>query len=485
MGRGDAAHRTGGLFGWLPVVVVLALLIAAGAAYRFDLGSRWLGLDGADPRTNPAAVAPPPGLELPEPSAPPPVATPVTGVGSGAVDPAAVRRALRAGLSDRDLGRHVVAVVANLSGGSPVFESGSGPVVPASTLKLLTATAALEALGPDHTFTTSVVAGATAREIVLVGGGDPYLERGAVADDEQAYPPRADVATLARFTAKALRADGVRRVRLAYDDSLFTGPTASAQWRPDYVTDGVVSPITALWVDQGRGPDGWSRVADPSLEAARTFASALSRVGVRVQGEPRRALAPAGAGVLAEVESAPVDQIVERVLDVSDNEGAEVLARHVGLAVSGEGSFDAAAAGVVQTLRQLGVPLARDVVYDGSGLSRANRLDVETLVDVLRVAASPEHPQLRAVLTGLPVAGFTGSLSSRFASGAEAGPGRVRAKTGTLTGVHGLAGLATDLDGNVMVFAMIADRVGELDALDAREALDRVAAELGACRCSA
>ncbi|GAB2871445.1 D-alanyl-D-alanine carboxypeptidase/D-alanyl-D-alanine endopeptidase [Nocardioides pacificus] len=485
MGRGDARHTAGALSRWLPVVLVLALLAAAGAAYRFDLGSRWFGLDGPDPRTDPAAVAPPPGLDLPELTEPAPVAAPVPASAAGAVDPVAVRRALRAGLADQDLGRHVVAAVANLSGGSPVFESGSGLVVPASTMKLLTAAAALEALGPDHTFTTRVVAGAGSREVVLVGGGDPYLARRPLAADEEAYPPRADVVTLARATARALRADGVRRVRLAYDDSLFTGPTATPRWRPDYIPDGVVSPITALWVDQGRVEDSWSRVADPSLEAGRAFAAALTRAGVRVQGQPQVGAAPAGATALAQVESAPVDQIVERVLDVSDNEAAEVLAHHVGIAVSGEGSFTAGAAGVVQTLRRLGVPLARDLVYDGSGLSRENRLDAVTLLDVLRVAASSEHPRLRAVLTGLPVAGFTGSLAERFDTGADAGPGRVRAKTGTLTGVHGLAGLATDLDGNVMVFALIADRVGELDALDAREALDEVAAQLGACRCSA
>jgi D-alanyl-D-alanine carboxypeptidase/D-alanyl-D-alanine-endopeptidase (penicillin-binding protein 4) len=59
----------------------------------------------------------------------------------------------------------------------------------------------------------------------------------------------------------------------------------------------------------------------------------------------------------------------------------------------------------------------------------------------------------------------------------------VQAKTGTLTGVHGLAGVATDLDGNVMGFVAIADKVPAAQQLYARLTIDKVAAALGACRC--
>ena len=87
------------------------------------------------------------------------------------------------------------------------------------------------------------------------------------------------------------------------------------------------------------------------------------------------------------------------------------------------------------------------------------------------------------MIVGLPVAGFTGSLTNRFDTGEPAGRGRVRAKTGTLTGVHGLAGIAGDLDGNLMAFVLVADRVALRNNLDARVDLDRAAAELGACHC--
>ena len=85
------------------------------------------------------------------------------------------------------------------------------------------------------------------------------------------------------------------------------------------------------------------------------------------------------------------------------------------------------------------------------------------------------------------MAGFTGSLTDRFDTGDQAALGRVRAKTGTLTGVHGLAGTATDLDGNTMVFVIVADKIPKkngLAQLKARVAIDEMASRLGGCHCS-
>ena len=103
---------------------------------------------------------------------------------------------------------------------------------------------------------------------------------------------------------------------------------------------------------------------------------------------------------------------------------------------------------------------------------------------VLRLAASDDHPGLRPVLTGLPVAGFTGSLEYRFTDTAPPARGRVRAKTGTLTGVSALAGVATDLDGTTVTFVLVADRVALVKTLAAREALDAAAAAIAGCHCS-
>lgn len=466
------------------MLVVLALLVGVG--WQLGLADRWgiterLGLDDPDPRRNPAAVEPPAELELPEPAGVDPVAAPL---GGGAPDPSAVRRALGGLLDDRRLGRRVSVAVSGLDG-DPVVALGPRRVTPASTIKLLTALVALETLGPEHRFTTSVVVDPDqGRDVTLVGGGDPLLARTAV--EEATYPDQADLTTLARKTARRLRSDGRRTIRLTYDDSLFSGPEASPAWEPDYLPDDVVSPITALWVDQGREQPGLSeRSADPSAAAAAFFAQELERQGIRVTGGPVPGPAPAGATEIASVEGAELAEVVQHVLEVSDNEAAEVLARHAAIAEGLPASFSGAGSAVVAVLDRLGIPAPGAVVLDGSGLARGNLVDVRTLLAVLATGAGGD-PDVSMVTEGLPVAGFSGSLGYRFAADADEGLGWVRAKTGTLVagGVHGMAGVVTGRDGTVMLFVAVADRVKLANTLFVRDRLDQVAAALADCACS-
>jgi serine-type D-Ala-D-Ala carboxypeptidase/endopeptidase (penicillin-binding protein 4) len=452
---------------WGPVVLVLAILAAAGAAYRWDLGTRWFGAPSS------SSAAPPAVLTLPSVPTPRPVARPAPG---GQPSPAAVRRALAPALRTPHLAR-LRAVVAPLTG-RPVLEVGRGTSMPASTLKLLTATTALEALGPRHTFTTRVVAHGR-HGLTLVGGGDPFL----AGKQPTSGPARGDASlqALAHTTARQLRSEGVGRVRLSYDATLFTGPQVNPTWPASYVSEQVVSPISALWADEGVSPDGSHRVADPASAAAAEFAAYLDKDGVHVSGPIRATPAPRRTTEVASVSSQPLADIVERVLQNSDNEGAEVLAHQAGLALTGQGSFAGGVNAVRRTMTQLGVPLPGARIHDGSGLSRHDRVDASTLVRVLQVAASPAHPELRSVVTGLPVAAFDGSLTDRFEH--SKGRGFVHAKTGTLTGTSALAGLATDARGRVLVFAFVSNHVPLLDTLDARAALDRLASALASCRC--
>ncbi len=464
---------------WLAEIVVLALLVFGVAAARFDLGERWFGW-GPDPKTEPAAVAPPEGLRLPPQAAAGPVSTPPA---VRPADPARVAAALRPFLPRRGvLGRHVGVLVADLQSGRTLVRAGASTITPASTTKLLTTSAALESLGPMARFRTTARWDATHRRLVLVGGGDPFLAS-SPHQARAAYPHKADVATLAQAAARRLRALHVRRVSLAYDDSYFSGPAVNPTWPATYISESVVSPISALWVDEGHAPGSEGFVADPAAEAARVFGVALRRAGLRVAPKAVRAGAGPDAVEVASVSSAPLGQIVERTLEVSDNQAAEVLARHVGLAEKQQGSFAAGTAGVLEVLRRLGVNVSGDTLYDGSGLSRLDRLKTDTLAGVVRLATSHQHPELRSVMTGLPVAGFTGSLAYRFDKGPVEARGRVRAKTGTLTGVHALAGLADDATGARMVFVVVADRVRLLKNLEAQTLIDRIAAALGACRC--
>lgn len=447
---------------------MVLLFAGAAAAYHYDLGTRWFGADPSTPVT-----APVPGLDLPSVAPPGPVARPAP---TGRPTAAGVRRALAADLGDPHLA-DLRAVVAPLSG-PPVLDLGRGVSTPASTLKLLTAAAALASLGPDHTFTTRVVADGR-RALTLVGGGDPFLAGAQPADGPAAHD--ASLQALAGATAHRLLARGTTAVTLAYDTTLFTGPSVDPHWPADYIPDAVVSPIDALWADEGVAADGHGRVADPAATAAGDFSSYLRADGVRVAGSVSEHPAPRAARELARVTSLPLADIVERVLQNSDNEGAEVLARQVGLAVSGDGSFAGGVAGVRRTLQGLGIDLGAARLYDGSGLSRDDRVDARTLVDVLQLAASADHPDLRAVVTGLPVAGFDGSLQDRFDQ--ATGRGWVRAKTGTLSGTSALAGLVTDARGRPLVFAFVSNHVPAVGTLDARAALDRLASALAACRC--
>jgi D-alanyl-D-alanine carboxypeptidase/D-alanyl-D-alanine-endopeptidase (penicillin-binding protein 4) len=100
---------------------------------------------------------------------------------------------------------------------------------------------------------------------------------------------------------------------------------------------------------------------------------------------------------------------------------------------------------------------------------------------VLQLASSPDHPELRSVVTGLPVAAYDGSLASRFDH--SAGRGLVRAKTGTLTGTSALAGITTDVRGHALVFAFVSNHVKYAETLDTRAALDRLATALATCPC--
>jgi D-alanyl-D-alanine carboxypeptidase/D-alanyl-D-alanine-endopeptidase (penicillin-binding protein 4) len=362
--------------------------------------------------------------------------------------------------------------------GRPVHAQGPRLVTPASTLKLLTCLAALKVLGPEHRFTTSVVR--RPGRVVLVGGGDPLLTTRADSD----YPQEADLTTLAKQTALALDKKHRTTVRLGYDDSLFAGPSVDPSWEPDYVSTDVVSPITALWVDEGRErPQLTSRAADPSLAAAGDFAALLRRQGVTVVGAPQHTTVPGSAPEVASVHSAALVEIVQHILEVSDNEGAEVLSRQVGLAEGRPGSFAGGSSAVQAVLHRLGVPLPGAVIHDGSGLSRSDRVPPRALLQVLALALSKDHPTLSGLVEGLPVAGFSGSLGYRFADRSAAGLGRVRAKTGTLTGVDALVGEAVGTDGSVMTFVAVADKVKPQDTLFVRDRLDQITSALAGCAC--
>jgi D-alanyl-D-alanine carboxypeptidase/D-alanyl-D-alanine-endopeptidase (penicillin-binding protein 4) len=388
-------------------------------------------------------------------------------------------------LQHPDLGAQVGAVVLDPATDELLLDiDGSGVHMPASTTKVLTALATLEALGPDTRFRTTVVQPGTASgDIVLVGGGDPALSRRVDVVQGWAYPfTRFDL--LARATADELLAAGTRVVRLGYADDLFSGPAINPTWEPGYVPTAQVAPVSALSLDGGRARPGFAqRVEDPARYAAEAFAGLLGQYGVQVQGPPTAQPSPDGE-VLASIASPTVAELVSQMLDRSDNDVAEMLARHVARAERDEPTFAGGGRAISAVVERLGVPTAGLVLTDGSGLSRQNRISAATVARALEVAYEDPDGSSRALLTGLPVAGFTGSLGNRFADpGTNSEAGDIRAKTGYLTGVVALAGYVVDADGQVLMFATIADAVAPADALGAQQVVDQVAAQLAACGC--
>ncbi|MFC7637455.1 D-alanyl-D-alanine carboxypeptidase/D-alanyl-D-alanine-endopeptidase [Streptomyces thermogriseus] len=414
---------------------------------------------------------------------PAPSALPVlVGIGEAALEPVSGSRGLAQVLDpllqDPALGARRSASVVDAATGEQLYGQGADEALtPASTTKIATGAAALSVLGPDHRLTTRAVlepgtgkAGEAgeAGKVVLVGGGDPTLTAREEARGQ------ASLRELARRTAAALTKQGVTKATLSYDTSLYAGP----ELHPIGVNENIAR-VTALMTDEARTDDSTSgpapRVADPAAHAAATFARLLSEAGIPTT-EAGPARATTRAKTLASVSSPPLSDLVERMLTHSDNDIAEALARHTAVATGVRPDFAGGAAAIEARLRKLGLPLKGAAFHDGSGLNRADRLTARLLTALLLKAADPAHPELRPVLTGLPVAGFTGTLSSRYAGDAAGAAGLARAKTGTLTGVNTLAGTAVTREGRLLVFAFLAEDTPGQEA--AQSALDRAVAAL-------
>ncbi|MGW1072494.1 D-alanyl-D-alanine carboxypeptidase/D-alanyl-D-alanine endopeptidase [Streptomyces sp. NPDC002537] len=377
-------------------------------------------------------------------------------------------------LKDAALGADRSAAVYDAATGRQLYGVAQDTAyTPASTIKPATAAAALAALGPDHRIDTTVVAGGDG--IVLVGGGDPTLSARPVKAGRQAS---ASLKELAEATARKLKERGTDHTKVTYDTSLYSGPAA----HPIGPNDNI-APVSALMADEGRLDDSdhgpAARTADPAADAARKFADMLGEQGVKVDGDPASGKADGKAERLASVSSPPLGALVERALTNSDNDIAEALARQTALASGQPASFEGAAKAVTARLDALGLTGAH--VADGSGLDRSDQASAAFLARLLVRAADPAHPELRPVLTGLPVAGFSGTLSGRYADDEAVGRGTVRAKTGTLTGVNTLAGTAVDADGRLLTFAFMASGTSDADA--AQRALDRLATTVSTCGC--
>ncbi|MDN5861043.1 MAG: D-alanyl-D-alanine carboxypeptidase/D-alanyl-D-alanine-endopeptidase [Pseudonocardia sp.] len=354
-------------------------------------------------------------------------------------------------------------------------------LVPGSTAKLLTAAAALLTLDPTSSLVTKAVAGPDAGTVVLVGGGDPTLTALPIGK-EGVYPDPARLVDLAREVQAAMKGP---ITRVLIDTSRYEGPRLAEGWDPSDVKGGYIAPIESLMLDGGRvdpaAQDG-ERVGEPAVAAGKAFAELLG-----VDEKIETTTANPNAKVLGAVASAPISALVEHSLRASDNVLAEVLGREVARARGATADFAGATKATLAALAQAGFDTTGTQLSDTSGLSTEDRLSARVLGAVLAAAAKPSQGPhdvqfLRPILSGLPVAGGVGTLATRFEADGIAADGRgvVRAKTGTLTGVSTLAGVVTDADGRLLVFALMSNG-GSPAAV--RPRLDDLAAELSACGC--
>ena len=437
---------------------------------------------------------------LPTPKPPPPWSS---------EDRTGARRTL-AGIFASDIVRASSGIAIVAADGSVLFQHrATVPSTPASTLKLVVGSSALDRLGPTHRFTTRLVATATPDpdgtlrgDVYLVGGGDPTL----TSDD------------LARGVG-ALWRSGIRRIDgfLAVDDSAFAGPEQNPRWDPDDLAYDYAAGTSAVSLDadtiefdvtpaasggaaaittkppnayvafdgqidtQAYGTDVTierHRVTDPRAETVEydvgghiesgvmqsyikpvvgipqyvgsVVATMFADRGIALAGGFRLAPAPLATTQLWAHPSAPLDAIVREMLVNSNNHTAETLLRYLGESAGHAGTDAAGIAFEKRVLSGLAVPRDHMAVYDGSGLSPADRIMPLTLARL--IAAQTRGPLATAFVADLPRVGLDGTVKHHDL---HAALGRTRAKSGHIENVNGLAGTVTTKHHGRVAFAFI------------------------------
>jgi D-alanyl-D-alanine carboxypeptidase/D-alanyl-D-alanine-endopeptidase (penicillin-binding protein 4) len=391
---------------------------------------------------------------------------------------------------------------------------------PASNTKVLTAASALDTLGADKRFRTTVETsgqrlGTTLKgDLHLRGGGDPTM----LASDYDALATQVAAAGITEVKGKLVADDTFfDKTRLglgwAWDDEPYSynaqtsaltiapdsdfdagamvvrvkpgteGGKATAELVPpnNYVkvvntaTTTAAGGATAISVDRehgsntftvsgsipvgAAGKDSYMAVWEPSGLAAAVFSDALARHGVRVKGGTTFAATPAGTTVVAQKDSIPVGELLKPFLKLSNNMHAETLVKAAGKQVTGRGTWDDGIATLKKDFASLGVNSAALLLVDGSGLSRMDEVSPDQISSAL--LAVQGKPWFTQFYDALPVAGIAdrlvgGTLRSRMVG--TAAQGKVHAKTGSYTGASALSGYVTAADGRQLVFSMMTNQ---------------------------
>jgi D-alanyl-D-alanine carboxypeptidase/D-alanyl-D-alanine-endopeptidase (penicillin-binding protein 4) len=384
-------------------------------------------------------------------------------------------------LRARQLGTQTAIVMDSETGERLLADNADEPIPMGSVMKLVTATVALDALGPKGRLTTRVVDGTTEGTVILIGGGDPTLRAGG----SSVYAGAASISELAAQTVSAYQAkhpESPTITRVLVDLTMF--PIDDA-WHPTWPeserTLGYQPLIVPLMVDGDRANPGVQtspRSTDPAGRAADEFVSALKQEGNGIGDiDVEYQAAPSNAKELASVKSAPVSKLVAQMLLTSDNTLAEFLMRASSVESGFDGSSDSIQQLVLSTLNTHGVDMTGGKFVDGSGESKKDLIPPRAMVELVgQVFGGSDN--LALIADALPVAGQSGTLASRFTGKAEKARGHVQAKTGWIDGVYALAGEIDTKGSGGLHFVVVAR--GKVDST-AMAAIDELVAEMYSC----
>lgn len=378
-------------------------------------------------------------------------------------------------LDDRLVGLH--AQVLNPATNEVLFDvQGDVPAQTASVMKLLTATAALQVLGPNYRVQTKVYADLdNPGHIVIVGAGDPTLSR-VRAGVQSVYKDAPKLADLAVQINEWARSSPITNITL--DSTYFEAEGWDIDNPDSERTIGYQSIVTALQVDGDRA-NPTAQTSPRSLDPVNAAGIALKKAIGRLAASATLTQGQAGENLLeiASVRSQPISKWIEHMLRVSDNTESEFLARLVSKQLGYEGSRDSVDDALKEALTRAGLTTTELQLRDGSGSNEWNRVPA-TFINALLKKVLNEDGDLGIIKRALPIAAETGSLANRFKGDNIDAAGKIFAKTGWTKSEYSLAGIIKAKDGTDLVFSIAA--IGNVNAT-AKDAIDNLATGIYRC----
>lgn len=343
---------------------------------------------------------------------------------------------------------NIGVMVYDLTADSTIFRYGERKILrPASTMKVITAIAAIDRLGGSYQFRTSlrytgnVCDNVLNGDIYCVGGFDPRFN----ADDMTAF-------------VEGIRSLGIDTIRgsLVADKMMKDGDRLGWGWCWDD-DNPTLSPLLI-----SRKDNFMERFVSELVDAGIVF------IGNVIEGDT-----PSDAYEIVD-RTHTIDQILMKMMKDSDNLYAESVFYQLAAATGTRPACAQDARNYIKRLvRKIGLNPANYVFADGSGLSLYNYVSAELEVAMLRYAYQNSNIYLH-LYPSLPIAGTDGTLKRRMKNVFTAD--NVRAKTGSVKAVYSLAGYCTAPNGHTLCFSIINN--GILSGKTARTLQDKICMEI-------